>query len=101
MSIKLTSLALTYLFAANMVTPNSIWNSLSGNIFGIALIVWAVIALICHGYHSSLNCEGCDEKTLLQMMNRLFVAITINICAVSCGFRMCHNNVFNIVIVYP
>lgn len=50
MSITLTFLALTYLFAANMVTPNSIWNSLPGNIFGIALIVWAFIALIGHGY---------------------------------------------------
>jgi len=50
MSITLTFLALTYLMAANMVTPNSIWNSPTSNVFGIALIVWSVVALIGHGF---------------------------------------------------
>ena len=31
------------MFAAIMVTPNSIWSSLPGNVFGIAIIVFAAI----------------------------------------------------------
>ncbi|MCH79298.1 ankyrin repeat protein [Trifolium medium] len=46
MCITLTSLALTYLYAANMVTPNTLWNSVDDNAFGIALIVWIVIVSI-------------------------------------------------------
>ncbi|XP_058745330.1 uncharacterized protein LOC131618079 [Vicia villosa] len=42
MSITLTSFALTYLFAVNMVTPNVIWNHLLENVFGIAIFVWAI-----------------------------------------------------------
>jgi len=49
-SITLTFLASTYLIAANMVTPNSIWNSPTHNVFGIFIIVWAIVALIGHGY---------------------------------------------------
>jgi len=46
MCITLTTLALTYMFAANMVTPNSIWSSLLGNVFGIAIMVFASIVII-------------------------------------------------------
>jgi len=46
MCITLTFLALTYMFAANMVTPNSIWSSVAGNVFGIANIVYAAVASI-------------------------------------------------------
>ena len=48
MSIILTSLALTYLFAAYLVTPNTIWSSLPWNGVGIALIVWIAIVLIVY-----------------------------------------------------
>ncbi|MCI12079.1 ankyrin repeat protein [Trifolium medium] len=46
MCITLTSLSLTYLFAANMVTPDSLWKSVDENAFGIALIVWVAIVSI-------------------------------------------------------
>ena len=46
MCITLTTLSLTYMFAANMVTPNSIWSSLPGNVFGIAIMVFASIVII-------------------------------------------------------
>ncbi|XP_057455118.1 uncharacterized protein LOC130746496 [Lotus japonicus] len=36
MCISITSLALTYLVAASMVTPNHVW----GNVFALALIIW-------------------------------------------------------------
>jgi len=50
MSITITLLASTYLIAANMVTPNSIWNSPTNNILGLFIIVWVAVALIGHGY---------------------------------------------------
>ncbi|XP_004510422.1 uncharacterized protein [Cicer arietinum] len=46
MCVSLTSLALTYLFAASMVTPNSIWNSIAGNAFGVVVIVWVAFVVI-------------------------------------------------------
>jgi hypothetical protein len=50
MSFTLTFLALTYMFAAIMITPNSIWRSYE-NVFAIGLIVWTSIVVIVHGFH--------------------------------------------------
>ena len=50
MSITLTSLALTYLFAAYLVTPDTIWSYHPWNGFGIALIAWIAIVLIVYVY---------------------------------------------------
>lgn len=62
MSIVITSLALTYLFAANMVTPNSIWNSLYGNGFGISLFVWIAVVLIVYIILLVCTCVKCCRK---------------------------------------
>ncbi|AES79081.2 putative PGG domain-containing protein [Medicago truncatula] len=62
MSIILSSLALTYLFAANMVTPNSIWNSLSGNGFGISLFVWIAVVLTVYIILVVCACVKCCRK---------------------------------------
>jgi len=35
------------MFAANLVTPNSIWSSLPANVFGIGIIVSAAVFLFC------------------------------------------------------
>ncbi|GAU28771.1 hypothetical protein TSUD_357560 [Trifolium subterraneum] len=48
MCITITSLALTYLFAAILVTPDTIWPNYD-NVFAIALIVWAAIVIVFHG----------------------------------------------------
>ncbi|KAK2406474.1 ankyrin repeat-containing protein BDA1 [Trifolium repens] len=62
MCITLTSLALTYLFAAIMVTPNTIWNTV-GNVFGIALIVWVALVLIVLAIQIvRLFVRGCCKK---------------------------------------
>ncbi|KEH18426.1 transmembrane protein, putative [Medicago truncatula] len=64
MSIVITSLALTYLYAANMVTPSSIWSSLSGTGFGVALIVWVWIAIVLLVYIILVvcTCVSCCRK---------------------------------------
>ncbi|PNX90982.1 hypothetical protein L195_g047111 [Trifolium pratense] len=50
MCITLTSLALTYMFAAVMITPDSILNNYN-NPFAIVLLVWVAFVLIVHGVH--------------------------------------------------
>lgn len=61
MPIILTSLAFTYLFAANLVTPNSLWNSpVSG--LGIALIVWVLAVLLVYIYLMVQFCVRCCRK---------------------------------------
>ncbi|CAJ2663530.1 uncharacterized protein LOC123884756 [Trifolium pratense] len=50
MCFTLTFLALTYMFAAIMTTPNSIWSSYK-SVFAIALIAWISIVVIVHGFH--------------------------------------------------
>ncbi|XP_045790034.1 uncharacterized protein LOC123884846 [Trifolium pratense] len=50
MCFTLTFLALTYMFAAIMITPNSIWSSYA-NVFAVLLIVWISIVVIVHGFH--------------------------------------------------
>ncbi|XP_045790049.1 uncharacterized protein LOC123884859 [Trifolium pratense] len=50
MCITLTSLALTYMVAAVMITPDSILNNYD-NPFAIALLVWVAFVLLVHGVH--------------------------------------------------
>ncbi|KAK2406487.1 hypothetical protein QL285_042208 [Trifolium repens] len=61
MCITLISLALTFLFAAIMVTPNSIWNSV-GNVFGIALIVGNVSWFV---YLKGLSIDATSDEYLI------------------------------------
>ncbi|WJX92178.1 hypothetical protein P8452_73858 [Trifolium repens] len=64
MCITLSSLALTYVFAAIMITPNSIWKDYD-NVFGIVLIVWAALVLIVHAIHIvRLIVRGCYKMSL-------------------------------------
>ncbi|KAK2353208.1 hypothetical protein P8452_73849 [Trifolium repens] len=47
MCVTLTFLALTFIFAAYMVTPNSIWKHYHRNPFTIGLIIWiAIVAIV-------------------------------------------------------
>ncbi|AET01710.1 ankyrin repeat protein [Medicago truncatula] len=62
MSIVITSLALTYLFAAKMVNPHSIWSSLPGTGFGVALIVWIAIVLLVYIILVVCTCVSCCRK---------------------------------------
>jgi len=61
MTIILSTLALTYLFAANLVTPNALWNS-PGSGFGKALIVWVVIVVIVYIIRMLCACLSCCKK---------------------------------------
>ncbi|XP_057450824.1 uncharacterized protein LOC130742740 [Lotus japonicus] len=42
MCITITSLALTYMFAASMVTPNPVWET-ADSMFGLVLKIWIVL----------------------------------------------------------
>ena len=45
MCITITSLSLTYLFGATMVTPDTIWDSVT-SVFGIVILVWIALSVI-------------------------------------------------------
>nr|AFK35344.1 unknown [Medicago truncatula] len=61
MSIILSGLALTYLFAAGMVTPNSLWDT-PGSGFGKALISWVLVVLIVYIIVLVCACVECAKK---------------------------------------
>lgn len=68
MCVTLTTLALTYMFAVFMVTPNVIWSSLLENVFGFSVVIWAsfvvllaaffILRFIARGVHKVCNCMG-------------------------------------------
>ncbi|CAK8560379.1 unnamed protein product [Lathyrus sativus] len=70
MCVTLTSLALTYLFAVFMVTPDAIWNNLLDSVFGLSVVIWAssvvllaaffILRPIVRGVHKVCNCMGCQ-----------------------------------------